>query len=176
MGYWLPFGVALLISLLLTPVAGRLAKRRGLVATPGGRRMHPGPIPKLGGLPLFVAFLVGAALAYWLLPPSSAYEAKLLRGVVIGAAVMFFGGLIDDRYELPPWVLFAFQFVGAAVAIYHAVFIQRFNVPGVGEVNIPMDVYLWAATLVYALTAVWIVGMVNTINFLAGLDGLAAGV
>lgn len=176
MGYWLPFGVALLISLLLTPVAGRLSRRWGLVATPGGRRRHPGPIPKLGGLPLFAAFLVGAGLAYWLLPPPSIEEARLLRGVVLGSVVMFVAGLIDDRYELPPRVLFIFQFAGAAVAIYHAVFIQRFNLPGVGEVNIPMDEHLWAALLVYAITTVWIVGMVNTINFLDGLDGLAAGV
>lgn len=177
MGYWLPFGVALLISLLLTPVAGRLSGRYGLVATPGGRRTHPGLIPKLGGLPLFVAFLVGAALATWLLPPSSPYEAKLLRGVVIGAAVMFFGGLLDDRFELPPRVLFAIQFLAVAVAVYHEVYIRRFSLPGrTVPVEIPMDDYLWAALLVYAITTLWIVGMVNTINFLDGLDGLAAGV
>ena len=176
MGYWLPFGVALLISLLLTPIAGRLSRRGGMVATPGGRRTHPGPIPKLGGLPLFAAFLVGAGLAYWMLPPPSMEEARLLRGVVLGSVVMVAAGLIDARYELPPRVLFIFQCAGAAVAIYHAVFIQRFNMPGVGEVNIPMDEHLWAALLVYAITTVWIVGMVNTINFLDGLDGLAAGV
>jgi UDP-GlcNAc:undecaprenyl-phosphate GlcNAc-1-phosphate transferase len=177
MAYWLPFGVALLLSLLLTPVAGRLSRRWGFMANPGGRRLHSGPVPKLGGMPLFIAFLVGAALAYWFLPPSSAYEARLLRGVVIGGAIMFFGGLLDDRLELPPRVLFAIQFLAVAVAIYHEVYIRRFSVPGRAvPVEIPMDDYLWAALLVYAITTLWIVGMVNTINFLDGLDGLAAGV
>lgn len=177
MGYWLPFGVALLLSLLLTPLAIRLGRRTGLVATPGGRRRHLGAVPKLGGVPLFVAFVVGAALAYWLLPPPTAYEARLLRGVLWGSGVMFVAGLLDDRWELPPWVLFAFQFAAVGVAFYHAVFIQRFTVPGIAQpVEIPSDEFLWAALLVYALTAVWLVGMVNTINFLDGLDGLAAGV
>lgn len=181
MGYWLPFAVALVLSLLLTPLAARLAPRWRLVAVPGGRRRHKGEVSKLGGLPLFVAFMVGALLAYRLLPPPATEaglrEARLLRGVLWGSAVMFVGGLVDDRWELPPWVLFAFQFVAVAIAIYHAVFIQRFSVPGrVLPVDIPMGDYLWAALLVYALTTVWIVGMVNTINFLDGLDGLAAGV
>lgn len=177
MGYWLPFFVALLLSLALTPLAARLAPRWRLVAVPGGRRRHEGKVSKLGGLPLFVAFAVGALLAYSLLPPTSAEEARLLRGVLWGSIVMFFGGLLDDRWELPPWVLFAFQFLAVAIAIYHKVFIQRFSVPGLGNpVDIPMDEYLWAALLVYALTTVWIVGMINTINFLDGLDGLAAGV
>lgn len=180
MGYWLPFGVALLLSFLLTPAAIRLGRRWGFVATPGGRRTHPSPIPKLGGVPLFVAFVVGALLAYWLLPPpeteAGLHEARLLRGVLWGSLIMFFGGLIDDRWELPPWALFAFQFAAVAVAVYHEVFIQVFNAPVVGVVNIPMDDYWWAALIVYTITTVWIVGMVNTINFLDGLDGLAAGV
>jgi UDP-GlcNAc:undecaprenyl-phosphate/decaprenyl-phosphate GlcNAc-1-phosphate transferase len=181
MRYWLPFSVAFGLALLLTPLSARLGLRWQLVAIPGGRRRHPGAVSKFGGLPLFVAFLVGAALAYWLLPPPATEaglrEARLLRGVLWGSAVMFLGGLVDDRWELPPWVLFVFQFVAVAIAIYHKVFIQRFSVPGMAlPVDIPMDAHLWAALVVYLLTTVWIVGMVNTINFLDGLDGLAAGV
>jgi UDP-GlcNAc:undecaprenyl-phosphate/decaprenyl-phosphate GlcNAc-1-phosphate transferase len=175
MGYWLPFAVALLLSLVLTPLAIRLAQRAGLIATPGGRRRHRGAVPKLGGLPLFVAFLAGVALIYWLLPPPSAREAHLLRGVLLGSAVMFAAGLLDDRWELPPWVLFGFQFLAVGIAIGHEVFIQRFTIPG-QTINLPMETQLWAVVAVYGLTTLWIVGMVNTINFLDGLDGLAAGV
>ncbi|MDT8306356.1 MAG: MraY family glycosyltransferase [Anaerolineae bacterium] len=181
MRYWLPFAVALALSLLLTPLAARLSPRWRLVAIPGGRRHHKGEVSKFGGLPLFAAFIVGALLAYRLLPPPATeaglQEARLLRGVLWGSVVMFFGGLIDDRWELPPWALFTLQFLAVAIAIYHKVFIQRFSVPGLADpVSIPMDDYLWAALLVYLLTTVWIVGMINTINFLDGLDGLAAGV
>ncbi len=177
MGYWLPFAGALLGSLLLTPLAIWLGRRTGLVATPGGRRRHLGAVPKLGGLPLFLAFLAGVALVYRLLPPPSAEEARLLRGVLLGSAIMFAGGLLDDRRELPPWALFAIQLLAVAVAISHKVFIQRFTVPGQPlPVDLPIDTQLWAVVAVYLLTTLWIVGMVNTINFLDGLDGLAAGV
>lgn len=181
MGYWLPFAVAFLLSLALTPLAGRLSPRWRLVAVPGGRRRHKGEVSKFGGLPLFAAFIIGAVLAYRLLPPPATEaglsEARLLRGVLWGSIVMFFGGLIDDRWELPAWALFAFQFLAVGIAIYHKVFIQRFSVPGMAlPVNIPMEDHLLWALLVYLLTTVWIVGMINTINFLDGLDGLATGV
>lgn len=175
MRFWLPFVVALLLALLLTPLAGRLAQRWGMMAVPGGRRRHAGLVPQLGGLPLFIAFNVGALLAWFLLPPSTAEEARLLGGVLWGGLVIFLAGLLDDRWELKPSLLFVFQFLAVAVAIGHKVFIQRFTLPFFGVVALP-DEHLWAALLVYLLTTIWIVGMVNTINFLDGLDGLATGV
>lgn len=181
MSYFLVFLAAFLLALALTPVARRLSVRWGLVAEPGGRRRHEGPVPRLGGVAIFLPFLAAAGLAWLLIPPPPAPEvgpgdAQLLRGVLWGSLVMFVGGLVDDRLELPPWTLFLVQFAAVGVAMGHQVFIQRFTLPVVGVVEIPWTEHVWAAGLLFALTALWIVGMVNTVNFLDGLDGLAAGV
>jgi UDP-GlcNAc:undecaprenyl-phosphate/decaprenyl-phosphate GlcNAc-1-phosphate transferase len=167
--YLAVFLVALATSLALTPLARRLSLRWQILARPGGRRQHQGLIPKLGGLPLWGAFLVGAVLAYRLLPPQGD-DALRLRGVLLGCAILFGGGLLDDRFDLPPRTNFLIQFLGVMVAVWHTVFIERFTDP-FGEVRV-----IPSLLLVTLVTAFWIVGMVNTVNMLDGLDGLAVGV
>jgi len=181
MSYFSVFLAAFLLALALTPLARRLSLRWGLVAEPGGRRRHREPVARLGGLAVFLPFLAAAGLAWALIPPPpppdvGPGDAQLLQGVLWGSAVMFVGGLVDDRLELPPWALFLIQFAAVGVAMGHEVFIQRFTLPVVGVVNIPWTEQAWATVLLFALTSVWIVGMINTVNFLDGLDGLAAGV
>jgi len=178
--FLLVFLAAFGVALLTTPVAHRLSLRFGIFARPGGRRRHPGLIPKLGGIPVFAAFLIGAALAWWLLPPvppdANPDDARLLRGVLWGSIVMFAGGLLDDRLELPPRALFLIQFLAVAVAVGHQVFIQQFTVPFVGPFALNWETDVVQALVMFLLTSLWIVGMVNTVNFLDGLDGLAVGV
>jgi UDP-GlcNAc:undecaprenyl-phosphate GlcNAc-1-phosphate transferase len=171
-------------ALALTPLAGRLSSRLGIVAEPGGRRRHRGRIPKLGGLAIVAAWLVGVALTYWLLPPADPRDALRLRGVVLGSLVVVIGGLLDDRYDLPPGAQLLIQLLGALIAILHLIFIEVFTNP------LPSDA-LWAAILLFRVegdlvwlwrplallfTTFWVVGMINAVNFLDGLDGLAAGV
>lgn len=169
MSYWLVFVVALLTAGLVTPLARWLSFRWGMVAVPGGRRQHSGIIPKLGGVPLLAGVLAGVTLAYWRLPPVGD-DALRLRGVVWGTLIIFVGGLVDDRWNMPPWFNFAVQFGATAVAMTHIVFIEVFTNPLNGEwVWFPR----WFALL---FTLFWVSGMVNAVNFLDGLDGLAAGV
>lgn len=180
MPFLLVFLSAFLIAIVFTPLARRLSYRLDLVARPGGRRRHSGLVPKLGGIPVFLAFCVGAALTWWLLPPvppdASPDDARLLRGVLWGSLLMFGGGLIDDRFELPPWALFLIQFLAVAVAMGHQVFIQQFTLPVFGFQELYWETNILHALAMFLLTSVWIVGMVNTVNFLDGLDGLAVGV
>jgi UDP-GlcNAc:undecaprenyl-phosphate/decaprenyl-phosphate GlcNAc-1-phosphate transferase len=167
--YAIIFASALATSLAVTPVARWLSFRWRALAQPGGRRRHQGLVPKLGGLPLFAAFLVGAALTYWYLPPSGD-DALRLRGVLLGSAILFVGGLIDDRWELTAAPQFLLQFTGTAVAIGHIIFIEVFTNPVTGE-------QVWIAALpALLLTVLWTVGMINAVNWLDGLDGLAVGV
>jgi len=158
-------------SLLLTPAAGWLSRRAGILATPGGRRKHAGKIPKLGGVSLFLAFLLAIGVA-WLTIPAGGDDARRLRGVLLGGGVMFVGGLVDDRYELSPGVNFAIQIIAALIAIGHIIFIEVFTNPLTGQ-EVWFNDKQW---LVWLVTLFWILGMVNTVNFLDGLDGLAAGV
>jgi UDP-GlcNAc:undecaprenyl-phosphate GlcNAc-1-phosphate transferase len=164
------FVVSFIVSLAITPVARRLSFRWHIVALPGGRRQHRQAVPKLGGLPLLAAYLSGIVLVYWLMPPSGD-DALRLRGVVLGSIVVFAGGVIDDRWEVSPWIQFAIQIVGAAVAMSHIVFIEVFTNPISGQ-----PVWIDPRTLALLFTLVWVVGIINTVNWLDGLDGLAAGV
>ena len=171
-------------GLIATPLVRRLSFALGLLAEPGGRRRHAGRIPKLGGLAVFVAWLVGIGLTYWLLPPSNPDDALRLRGVVFGSFVVVVGGLLDDRYDLPPAAQLLIQLLGALIAIMHIIFIEVFTNPlpsaSLWEA-IPLFrvdgglVWLWRP-LALLFTAFWVMGMINAINFLDGLDGLAAGV
>ena len=168
--YLFVFLASFLAALLVTPLAERLARRRGVMAVPGGRRQHPLPVPKLGGIPIMVAYFVGIGLIYWRVPPSGD-DALRLQGVILGSLILLVGGLIDDLWELSPWLQFAIQFAGAAVAVAHIVFIEVFTNPVNGQV-----VWIESRPLVILLTLLWVVGIINTVNWLDGLDGLAAGV
>lgn len=171
-------------ALIATPLVRRLSFALGIVALPGGRRKHEGHIPKLGGLAVFIAWLVGVILTYWLLPPANPDDALRLRGVVLGSFIVVVGGLLDDRYDLPPGVQFLIQLFGAFVAILHTIFIEVFTNPlptptlweALPLFQIEGDlVWIWRP-LALLFTVFWVVGMINAINFLDGLDGLAAGV
>jgi UDP-GlcNAc:undecaprenyl-phosphate GlcNAc-1-phosphate transferase len=173
-------------AIIATPLARRLSFRLGIMAEPGGRRRHVGRIPKLGGLAVFVAWLVGVGLTYWLLPPTEPNDALRLRGVVLGSFVVVLGGLIDDRYDLPPGAQFVIQLLGALIAILHIIFIEVFTNPLPSTAlweAIPLfrvdsnGVWVWIwQPLALLFTTFWVVGMINAVNFLDGLDGLAAGV
>ncbi|MBK8985640.1 MAG: undecaprenyl/decaprenyl-phosphate alpha-N-acetylglucosaminyl 1-phosphate transferase [Chloroflexi bacterium] len=186
---FLIFTAVFTTSFLLTPVAQRLSRRWGMVARPGGRRLHQGDIPKLGGLPLLLAFLLGAALIYWLQPPADASDALRLRGVVLGTLVIALGGFVDDRWELSPIPQFAIQAVGAVIAMSHIIFIEVFSNPLPSPEMWQAPPLAWVFTydaatglvwvwrpLALFLTLLWLMGMINAVNWLDGLDGLAAGV
>mgnify|MGYP001186183606 CR=1 FL=1 len=176
--------VAAAVAGAATPLASRLSFRWGIVAEPGGRRRHTGRIPKLGGLAVAAGWAAGVILIYLLLPPANSDDALRLRGVVLGSLVVLAGGLLDDRYDLPPWGQLLIQLAGALVAIVHIIFIEVFTnpLPNAGLwAALPLFrvegalVWIWRP-LALLFTIFWIVGMINAINFLDGLDGLAAGV
>jgi len=167
--YLIPLVAAFVVATLLAPSAIKLSFANRVVSQPGGRRRHSRPVAKLGGVPIFVGYLIGIGLIYFIFPPQG-YDIIRLRGVVLGSLVMFIGGLIDDRYDLNPLFQFAIQFAGAAIAIGHIVFIEIFTNPFSGELE---PISKWLAIIV---TLVWIVGIINVVNWMDGLDGLAAGV
>jgi UDP-GlcNAc:undecaprenyl-phosphate/decaprenyl-phosphate GlcNAc-1-phosphate transferase len=168
--YALVFAVSLATAVCLTPLAQRLSFRWGAVAVPGGRRLHGRVMPILGGIPVFGAFMVGVALIYAFAPPTGE-DANLILGILLGSVLVVAGGFLDDVREQPAWSQFAVQFVGAAIAIYFDVFIERFTNPLTNELIIIEP--RWVAI---GFTLFWIAGMMNTLNWLDGLDGLAAGV
>ena len=172
---WWPFivvlGVALAAALLCTPLAAAWGRRHGMVDRPGPRRWHKGTIPRTGGIALFVAFMTAAFLAQWLpVPRQDPKELVRFLGIALGMTFLLVVGYIDDRVELKPGPQYLAQAVAALIAIGCLVFIERVMNPFTNELAI------FPAWFTVAFSLVWIMGMINTINFLDGLDGLAAGV
>src|SRR2546423_1736131 len=153
--------LALAIVVLLTPAVGGMARLLGVVDQPDGRRVNRRAIPRLGGLALFLGIFV-PALAFLDL-------GRETRGLLLGAAVATTVGLVDDFRGLQWWEKLAGQAVAAAIPTIFGVWVHRFTFPVVGIHQLPE----WVGVPV---TVLWIVAIMNMVNFLDGLDGLAAGV
>lgn len=169
--FLLPFAVAFLGALVLTPIIGRLAQRLGFVDVPREpKHIHRAPVPRLGGVALFLPFVAAVGLTL-LLPVERKDPLELHRiaGLLIGSTVVFGLGVWDDRRELGPGVQLVVQFLAAAIAIYCGITIAEIANPFGGMVN-------FTAPIAVAFTLFWLLGMMNTVNWLDGLDGLAGGV
>src|SRR3977135_3419916 len=153
--------VALVIVVLLTPAVGGMARLLGAVDTPGGRRLNRSPVPRLGGLALFLGMFV-PALAF--LPFN-----RDTRGLLLGAAVAVTVGAIDDFRGLRWFEKLGGQVLAAWVPRWVGVWVDRLTLPFPG-------IHSLSASVGVPLTIVWIVAIMNMVNFLDGLDGLAAGV
>jgi UDP-GlcNAc:undecaprenyl-phosphate GlcNAc-1-phosphate transferase len=104
------------------------------------------------------------------IPTADPNESLRLLGLVLGSAWMLLVGLADDRWDLPSLAQLAAQMAAGAIAILTLIFIEQVNNPLTNRVE------SFPPALVIPLTMFWVVGMINTVNWLDGLDGLAAGV
>jgi UDP-GlcNAc:undecaprenyl-phosphate GlcNAc-1-phosphate transferase len=154
-------GIAFAIVVLLTPAVGGMARLLGVVDQPDARRVNLRPIPRLGGIAIFLGIVV----------PASAFLdlSGEMRGVLLGATIACVVGVIDDFRGLPPLPKLAGQIIAAAVPTAFGAWIDHFTLPFLGAVDVP-------AWIGVPLTIFWIVAVMNMVNFLDGLDGLAAGV
>src|ERR687897_1909983 len=155
------FALALGIVLLLTPAIGQMARRIGAVDAPDARRLNVLPMPRLGGIALFLGILV-PALAFLEINREA-------RGLLLGAAIATTVGAIDDFRGLRWWQKLGGQVAAAAIPVGFGIWVQRFTFPVIGIHELPD----WVGM---PLTVLWIVAIMNMVNFLDGLDGLAAGV
>jgi len=153
--------IALLIVVLLTPAVGGMARLLGVVDDPDERRLNRRSIPRLGGLAIFMGILV----------PSLAFLdlSSEMRGILLGAAVACVVGAVDDFRGLAPAPKLAGQILAAAIPTAFGVWIDHFTLPFLGAVDVP-------AWIGIPLTILWIVAVMNMVNFLDGMDGLASGV
>jgi UDP-GlcNAc:undecaprenyl-phosphate GlcNAc-1-phosphate transferase len=171
MNFVLVFLLAFALAFAITPLAGLYGRRVGLADVPGGRRQHAGLVPRTGGLALCLAFAV-TVLAAQLLPVPRFDSNEIIRliGLLLGGAFIFLFGLADDRWSLSPRWQYLIHATAAVIAIVFLIFVEYFYSPLTGDkVTFP----LW---LTVAFTLFWIMGMINTVNWLDGLNGLAAGV
>ncbi len=174
---WLAAGFLLAIaaSSFITPLVIRGAAALSLFDSPdGARRLHAMPVPRLGGVSVFLGASIASALVLSLAGDTlfpggiSGSDARYLAGIFCGAALLFFIGLVDDIRDLSPGAKFVAQLAAAAIAAYGGVRIESLTLGyGVGA-----DV----GVLAYPLVFLWIVGVTNAYNFIDGLNGLAGGI
>lgn len=158
-------GVAFIISFAATPIVKTFAKKVGAMDVPGEeRRVHDHPIPRLGGLAIFLGFILSVLLF--------ANINRQLQGILLGCVIIVATGAIDDIVSLNAWVKLLLQILAAVVAVLHGV-----------EITVLANPALWSKTeflllgsLSIPITIIWIVGITNSVNLIDGLDGLAVGV
>jgi len=178
MPYWdavLSFVVALAVSAALTPLAARLARRIDAVDVPRDRGLSLRETPLLGGLAILAGVLVAGLI--WLpsvitLPPTVGKEGSggtvHAWGVIAGACLIALIGALDDARELKPAVKLAGQIAAAIVAVESGAVVTDVTLPFFGALQFPNTGGV--------LTVIWLVGLMNVVNFSDGVDGLAAGV
>lgn len=158
--YMLAFSIALAVAYFITPRVKDLAIKLGALDAPDERKVHTRPIPRMGGLAIYAAFVL-AVLA-------SMHISREIMGLLVGGTVILIVGIIDDLKPLPARVKLLGQIVAAAVLVMFDIRIEWLTNP-FGEM-------IYVDYLAIPLTIIWVVSLTNTVNLIDGLDGLAAGV
>ncbi|MFN8021965.1 MAG: MraY family glycosyltransferase [Acidimicrobiales bacterium] len=162
--------VAAVVTFVATPLVKWLATRIGWVYEPNERTVHTVPLPDVGGIALFVGFVVAFALSRLMdgFDPLFARNSEPL-GVLAAASVMFLVGLVDDVRDISAPAKVAGTVVAGAMLVNFGVTMFLFRLPFLGVTYLGND---W----VPLVTVLWILGMSQAINLIDGLDGLAAGI
>ena len=147
---------ALALALVIVPVVRACARRAGVLDQPSARKVHQVPTPLLGGAAVYAAFAVTVLLNFSF--------SRELKGVALGGAVVVALGIWDDIADLPAWSKLAGQVAATLLAMSYGAMLTvvPHAVPG-------------AAVLNAVVTALWFVTVTNAVQFLDGMDGLAAG-
>ena len=161
----LAFAVSLLVAYVMTPPVKRFAEKVGAIDVPkDNRRVHDHPIPRMGGLAIFLGFMLSLI---FFVPMSTK-----VTGILVGSVIIAVMGGVDDIVSLNPWVKLIGQIVAALVAIRCGLVFDVISNPNI----FAEETYIEIGWLSIPLTMLWIVGCTNAVNLIDGLDGLAVGV
>ncbi len=161
MFFGLALVVALAISFFVTPLAIKAAHKMGVVDIPNARKVHAGAIPRMGGVAIYIAFVVGTLIL-------GVYTWQVAALLIASTIVMAFG-LLDDIRGISPKVKLLGQVFAALILIKFGYSVQFITNPFDGGV---ISLGFWAIPI----TVIWLVGISNAVNLIDGLDGLSSGV
>lgn len=153
------FLAAWLVTVFMTPIAIQIALKFNIVDKPDTRKVHQKIIPRIGGIAIVVGFLITVLASVPIDGP--------ITGIIGGGIVIAIIGIWDDCISLNPKIKLLGQLVAASIPYFSGVSIHFAANPMGGIVNLE-----WLA---FPVTVFWIVAMINTVNLIDGLDGLAAG-
>lgn len=176
--YIVPFTLSFIISLILTKlVRDFMVKRKLAMSEPRERDVHIKPIPRLGGVAIFISFWL-IAFSYWLLSPEKinfqnvvdlGSVDKNILGLLLGSFIVVIGGAVDDLKNLSAIKKLSLQILAAIVVVALGIKIHWFSNPFGG---LAIELGDWS----YFFIPLWIVLMVNAINWIDSIDGLASGI
>ena len=158
--YGFPFMLAMFVSYVLTPYIKKLAFKIGAVDRPDNRKVHKKIMPRLGGLAIYIAFMIGCV--------ASIEITWDIFGILLGGTLIVALGVADDVYQLPAKVKLLGQIAAACVLVIFDIRIEW--------VNNPLGGYFYLDMLSIPFTIFWVISFTNVVNLIDGLDGLAAGV
>ncbi len=166
--FLLLFLISIGVTYLVTPYVERLAFRLGAVDFPSERKVHRQPVPSLGGIAIYLGII--SAIFYQLIKRDSIIQGDLgFWGIIFGGTLILLIGVIDDIFDIPPWLKLIGQIGAGFVLVLVGVRIEFVGNPFGGIISL-------SNYLMVPLTILWVVGMINIINFIDGLDGLASGI
>ncbi len=170
--------LAIGLSLAITPLIRSIAKRFRILDVPTSpRKIHKQPMPLLGGLSIFLSF--SACLAVYLFYGNinfSIVPLKFFAAILIGALTLILGGILDDKFDLPPKIQWLFPALASIIVVWSGIGV------GIKEISNPFGnpISLNFSVLGIPFSAIfiwlWMMGMIFTTKILDGLDGLVAGI
>ena len=166
--YVLAFMIAAVVTLLVTPAVIALAAKTGAMDAPDARKVHKHPIPRIGGIGIYFAFMVAVCIVLSLMELTTEAKGEMI-GLLVSGSIIVLVGIIDDYKNLPAKVKLLGQIMAASVLVF------AFDVR-IDFVTDPFGDYIFLEAFAAPATIFWLVGLTNTVNLIDGLDGLAAGV
>ncbi|MFB9370149.1 MraY family glycosyltransferase [Kitasatospora sp. NPDC001664] len=167
--YLLVLFVTAAVTYLLTGPVRKFAILAGAMPPVRARDVHREPTPRLGGIAMFGGLCAGLLVASQLTKLSGLFiQAADIRALLAGAGIMWLLGVLDDKWGVDALVKLGGQMIAAGVMVWQGVTVISIPVPGIGPVAV-------TPTMGMIISVTLVVVMVNAVNFIDGLDGLAAG-
>ena len=166
--YILAFAISTGMALIITPLVIKIAFKTNAVDIPDARKVHKVPIPRIGGLGIYAAFLISVIFSVMMMHIGGETLREII-GLILSGSIIVAVGLIDDYKNLPAKVKLLGQILAAAILVL------GFEVR-IDFITDPFGDFIYLEWLAIPATIFWLVGLTNTINLIDGLDGLAAGV
>ncbi|MEI7506435.1 MAG: MraY family glycosyltransferase [Actinomycetes bacterium] len=169
-GYLFIGVIAAVVTFVSTPFVVKLATRMNWVVEPDERRVHKVPTPDVGGIAMFLGFIVALAIAWKMGRFSPVFDNNSEPlGVLLAAIVIFSTGLVDDIREISSPAKVTGTVIAGLVLVYFGATMFYFRVPF-------LDVFVLSNDWIPLITILWLMGMSQAVNLIDGLDGLAAGI
>lgn len=176
------FLIGLILSICITPLIKKLAYKLSIVDLPGVmRKIHTQPTPLLGGVAIYLAFCITlVCYLFFGQPDFNIVPLKFYLAIFFGGLILIIGGALDDKFNLPPKLLWLFPALAALVVTWSGigVGISQITNPFGGSISINYNIpfIFFNLQLSAILVWLWIIGMTFTTKLLDGLDGLASGI